>query len=260
VNDKVFYVYFLHEVTSVSGKGMRLITRDFSKAKIGDFSAICKYAKRISKTIKKNINLKDYAIIICNPSTSKTNTSFYIAKETARILRKKFRKIIHLAAWSTGKYYLHMTPTEKTAILKETAYYDGPPVKGKGVIIVDDCVATGTSLKNCIRVLLKHGAKRVTCFAYLRLSSSKFEDLLSQERVFVEGKRYLKKILSNKDNPIVARCLSILFNLPPKDTADIINHLKGARKKELLARLKEYARLRKPLIPKFKEIRALLLS
>lgn len=58
--------------------------------------------------------------------------------------------------------------TERRRNVREAFAYDGPPLTGMTIALVDDVITTGATINECARILREAGARRVVAFAYTR--------------------------------------------------------------------------------------------
>jgi len=254
VGGKRFKVYYLEIANIKTYKTNHKIVTDFSKAKLGDLKAIQKYAFKMATMIKKKIDIEDIALVANNPSAIRKNTAYCIAEEIAQIIDKPFKKILYLSKIPTNKYYTKMTVNEKKEVMKKTLYFKGPNIKGKNIILIDDCITSGIILKSCIQKLLDNGAKQIHCFVYLNVSTTRNEDRYGKNILLERGIKPIIKIIQDKHNPLVTRLIGAIFELSTDEIIQIFNSLSGARKKELLDTMLQKTKTRDSLKPKMKEI------
>lgn len=60
--------------------------------------------------------------------------------------------------------------SERRRNVADAFAYEGPPLDGLAIAVVDDVVTTGATANECARVLREHGARSVVAFAFARAS------------------------------------------------------------------------------------------
>ncbi len=87
--------------------------------------------------------------------------------------------IARATGWPVGLNLLKVSHTrpqvglglkERIANVRDAFGYDGPPLTGQTVAVIDDVVTTGATVDECARVLKLHGAARVIAVAFARTS------------------------------------------------------------------------------------------
>ena len=130
--------------------------------------------KTFSKCMLKNKNmcnfLKSYDIIIPVPLHKKRkmergyNQSALIARDLAKNLKLKYYDIL-IKNTNTKPQSSKKFKERKESVVGIYEIKNKGLVKGKSVVIFDDIYTTGSTLKECKKVLLKYGAKRVGLLA-----------------------------------------------------------------------------------------------
>lgn len=86
--------------------------------------------------------------------------------------------LLRAANWATGAGRLCRVRNTRTQVgmhlgerrgnVSGAFAYEGPPLTGLTIAIVDDVVTTGSTVNECARVLREHGASYVYAFAFAR--------------------------------------------------------------------------------------------
>ncbi len=91
------------------------------------------------------------------------NTAEVIAESAARHLGIPVKPLLRKALLTRSQHSLSASSRKQNV---ENAYVARGSVKGRSILLVDDVVTTGSTLAECVRVLLNAGAKAVWPIAY----------------------------------------------------------------------------------------------
>jgi len=246
--EKYYQVFYLSN-TPASSHGNR---NDFLLMKVGDKKTIQKYARAISQAIKEEVGENAFAITQ-NPSYFLANAAYLLSNEVSKSLSKPF-ELFFQKPWKMKKYYCKIKTKEREKILDETVSFNGRLNSSKSVVLIDDCVTTGTALRSCIKKLLQKGFKNIYCFTCFNFKDPEEEERLAYIKLDKKGTKFVERIISGKKNFLTGRALTLLLELPRATTNSIIAKASKDRKNEILPALAELGNGKPLYKKKIKEI------
>ncbi len=134
----------------------------------GRMSYAAFFAYMMSQTIKKYYSDMDFITFVPISNNRKLKRKF----DQSEILSEKISKIINVPLKRTlektvdnaEQHNLEKSEREKNILNVYTVMNDDD-IKGKNILLIDDVCTTGSTLKECARILINSGAKSVQCAA-----------------------------------------------------------------------------------------------
>ena len=241
--------YHLYNIKDADSKDIDDFITRFSKIKLGDNAELEKAANELVIKIKQKIpNLNSY-IVSCVPSFIPTSATKILTKKIARKLKLEFVKL-SWKPWKVNKYYLDMTLKERTDILKKVIYYKGPDISRKKVILIDDCIATGTAIRISKSVLADAGVKEFKVFSFVKFPTPTCEISFSKRLYAAHGISGLVDILNNKKNKVTSRMVSQILFLQTSQRKHILDSIYPKKRKLLKKTATRYCNQRQIHTPK----------
>ena len=134
----------------------------------GKMSYSAFFAYIMSKTINKYYSDLDFITFVPISSSRKIKRKF----DQSEILSEKISKIINVPLKSTlektadnAEQHNHEKIEREKNILNVYNVINESDVKGKNILLIDDVCTTGSTFKECAKMLIKAGAKTVNCAA-----------------------------------------------------------------------------------------------
>ncbi len=120
-------------------------------------------ARIMTRDIKKRMDVSEIDCVISVPEHKESDRhSRLLAKQTARILDKKYYSKLLIKTVSTRKQHDGLSRAEREKNLRGVfAVRDEEKLKGKTVLICDDIITSGCTLNECARTLKCAGARAV---------------------------------------------------------------------------------------------------
>lgn len=88
------------------------------------------------------------------------NTAREVAKGYSYASNIKYCEAIR-ANPELGRYFVQKTQAERERVVNEKFIYDAKEIKGKNVLLIDDSIVRGTTIRTVIRRLREHGASKI---------------------------------------------------------------------------------------------------
>jgi adenine/guanine phosphoribosyltransferase-like PRPP-binding protein len=216
-----------------------------SGVKLGDKNSINLCADSLIMRIKREINFsKPKEWIIINPSAVITNITamFYVTQLIAKKLKILHVKIGYKKSYRHSEFYTNLTLKERRKQIYSRIYYKGKSIKNKKVILVDDVIATGVSINATKKLLLKHGAKFIHPFIFMKVK--KYPYNMEKKMVLtnlIGDKNYVIKRLNKGSGVITTKVISSFLFSPDKEKRRILSLLNPQIKRKFKKYLVEYA-------------------
>jgi len=218
----------LHEVESMS----REEKIRYSRFKLGDNNAIEDFARQIFARISEEVgvqistNPEDW-VLVGGPFLEPKNCIYYLCDILVNELGIT-RVTINRKRYKGPALYSQSSLDVKRKISQETLYFDGSvSVKGKNVIFVDDCLASGGIYGRSRGLLLENGAKSVRAYIITRINNPVVYPEIDLDRTVVTegGVEEILNILKGSRNVITSRLITVLSMLAEKDIVYLVNKL-----------------------------------
>lgn len=234
-------VYYILDLTDKKNTHKSSLTYLHKKAKLGDTKSISTIAKKISNfSIKQKLVNKN---TIITPVAAYLKNSFpkMLSQEISQNTGAQFKTLLTQKYWPSKKIYLLLNKKEKENIIKNTVSCNTKNLKEKEIILIDDCTTTGTVLKTSCEILLKNGAKKVTCIVNIRFANSKQELITCKLNQTKKDTQFAQNILINSNKMLVSAFIFGFIKFPNKI---IEKMLKKCNKKNVLNSIKTFKKTR----------------
>ena len=204
----------------------------YSRFKLGDNNAIEDFARQIFARISEEVgvqistNPEDW-VLVGGPFLEPKNCIYYLCDILVNELGIT-RVTINRKRYKGPALYSQSSLDVKRKISQETLYFDGSvSVKGKNVIFVDDCLASGGIYGRSRGLLLENGAKSVRAYIITRINNPVVYPEIDLDRTVVTegGVEEILNILKGSRNVITSRLITVLSMLAEKDIVYLVNKL-----------------------------------
>lgn len=231
-------------VFSRLGKNRKRFGVEFSLLKFGHPKTVKRFSKELAQEIRRTLGKKTLSRtnwVITAPPSTLTHPADLLADDLSSSLRLPRTKMVK--SKPTVDYSLLRKTHERRQMVKEIRWWIPRPrtVRGKNVILVDDAIVTGHTLREVTRALLKAGAHEVHIFNVLHLDHKdpSLEGRLNQEAVPDRLDLVLK--LMNAGGPVASKALLRLSATNPKLFKTVIKKIHKKGRTRMLKHFSRYA-------------------
>jgi len=236
------HVYHILDLKNKKNMPKTSLTYLHKKAKLGDTKSISIIAKKISNILIKQKLINKNTIITPVAAHQKNSFPKMLSQEVSQNTGIQFKTLLIQKYWPSKKMYLLLNKKEKETIIKNTVSCSVKNLKEKEIILIDDCTTTGTVLKTSCEILLKNGAKKVTCIVNIRFANSKQELITCKLTQTKKDLQFAQNILRKSKKMLVSAFIFGFIKLPNKT---IEKMLKKCNKKNVLKSIKTFKETRK---------------
>lgn len=110
-------------------------------------------------------------LVTCVPMSRKKqknrgyNQSEVIAKEAVKLLNLPYKNLLEKLRDNTEQHTLSARAREFNTVDVYSLVHDKDIIQGKNILLIDDIITTGSTVKSCAEVLQKGGAGNIVCCA-----------------------------------------------------------------------------------------------
>lgn len=227
----------------------------FSLLKFGEPRQVNFFSEKLLKKIKHDIkekNFKDGFMIVAPPATLPHDIDLvrdYIHK------RLKIPTILLSKIKPVGDYSLLKSRSLRKKKVNSTMKVIKPKqLKGRKIILIDDVIASGSTIKETVRALVKAGAdiKNIYIFDILKIDKKDFSiEAKLSEAAIIKSERRLINLL-NKDEPVITsavlKALVRMSSQAPERYEKIINKINKKTKNKIKKSFIKYTFLDKKIL------------